>query len=161
LLDTNYLSELGMRSRKESGFSLIEVMITSFILAVGLLGIVALQGIAKKSITDTDKQVEATFHARTAMEELRADTRWLDRPANPVNDKMIKRILANTVASATTSQLALCYKIDNFSRVVVITTSWQIRNQPEAEPKNNGLECGIKVPNRRQVKLTSLIMEGL
>ena len=144
-----------MRSRKESGFSLIEVMITSFILAIGLLGIVALQGIAKKSLADTDKQIEASFHARTAIEELRADARWVTSASG--TDVAIPLILADVITLAKTNRLALCHYYNATDKTIVIATSWQIRNEDPAEPKPNNSTCGDRVDHRRQVSLKSYI----
>ncbi|MDX2320258.1 MAG: prepilin-type N-terminal cleavage/methylation domain-containing protein [Moritella sp.] len=147
-----------MQSRKDSGFSLIEVMITSFILAVGLLGIVALQGIAKKSLADTDKQIEASFLARTALQELRADTSWLDATSNITQDTIISTILANAESSASRSNLSLCR---NIAVTVTIAVSWQIQHTAMSDPADDGAACGQAITNRRQVVLTSLISEAI
>ncbi|PKH05391.1 prepilin-type N-terminal cleavage/methylation domain-containing protein [Moritella sp. Urea-trap-13] len=157
-----------MQSRKDSGFSLIEVMITSLIFAVGLLGIVALQGIAKKSLTDTDKQVQASFLARTALEELRADTSWINPSSSfsDTQDEIITDILANAVRSASINNMALCRNITGTgSKIVTFAVSWQIQNTANSSGVANGAACGIRidpaVSNRRQVVLTSLISEAI
>ncbi|GIC77948.1 type IV pilus modification protein PilV [Moritella sp. F3] len=153
-----------MQSRKDSGFSLIEVMITSFILAVGLLGIVALQGIAKKSLADTDKQIQASFLARTALEELRANTDWINPSSSSVDtqDDIITDILANAASSASINNMALCR---NVAESVTIAVSWQVQNTASSSGAANGAACGVAidpaVSNRRQVVLTSLISEAI
>ncbi len=146
-----------MTSRKDSGFSLVEVMITSFILAIGLLGIVALQGIAKTSLTDTDKQIDAAFLGRTALEELRADTSWVSSAsqAEAIND-----ILTNVNAVAGQSNLSVCHNFDAGTQKITVTTSWQIQNKPSANPQPNGASCGTEVTNRRQISFTSFIAGG-
>jgi type IV pilus assembly protein PilV len=151
-----------MQSRKDSGFSLIEVMITSLILAVGLLGIVALQGIAKKSLADTDKQIQAAFLARTALEELRADTRWLTANSSDAQNTAITDILTNVASSASISNMALCRNITGIgSKTVTFVVSWQIQNTASSSGAANGAACGVAidpaVSTRRQVVLTSLI----
>ena len=152
-----------MQSRTESGFSLIEVMITSFILAIGLLGIVALQGIAKKSLADTDKQIQASFLARTALEELRADTRWLTANSSAAQNTVITDILTNAASSASINNMALCRNITGLgsgSGTVTFAVSWQIQNAASSSAAANGAECGQAIDpaiNRRQVVLTSLI----
>ena len=155
-----------MQSRKDSGFSLIEVMITSLILAVGLLGIVALQGIAKKSLADTDKQIQAAFLARTALEELRADTSWLTANSSDAQNTAITDILANAASSASLNNMALCRNITGIgSKTVTFAVSWQIQNAAAASGAVNGVTCGVPidpvVSNRRQVVLTSLISEAI
>jgi len=153
-----------MQSRKESGFSLIEVMITSFILAVGLLGIVALQGIVKKSLADTDKQIQASFLARTALEELRADTRWLTANSSDAQNTAITDILTNAASSAALNNMELCRNITG-SGIVTFAVSWQIQNAASSSGAANGAACGIKIDpvisNRRQVVLTSLLTEAI
>ncbi|MBL1415702.1 MAG: hypothetical protein COA76_10300 [Moritella sp.] len=151
-----------MQSRTESGFSLIEVMITSFILAVGLLGIVALQGIAKKSLADTDKQIQASFLARTALEELRADTRWLTANSIAAQNTVITDILTNAASSVSLNNMALCRNITGLgSGTVTFAVSWQIQNAASSSGAANGAACGQAVDNRRQVVLTSLISEAI
>ena len=147
-----------MQSRKDSGFSLIEVMITSFILAVGLLGIVALQGIAKKSLADIDKQIEASFLARTALQELRADTSWLAATSSSdiTQDAMISGIIASTTDFAARRNMSLCRHV---AGTVTIAVSWPIQNAPFVDPADDGAACGQPIDNRRQVVLTSLISE--
>lgn len=154
-----------MQSRKDSGFSLIEVMITSFIFAIGLLGIVALQGIAKKSLADTDKQIQAAFLARTALQELRADTRWLaaTSSSDTTQNTVITDIIANIASSASLSNMALCRNITNSgpgTRTVTFAVSWQIQNAASSSGAANGAACGITIDpaiSRRQVVLTSLL----
>ena len=151
-----------MQSRTESGFSLIEVMITSFILAVGLLGIVALQGIAKKSLADTDKQIQASFLARTALEELRVDTRWLTANSIAAQNTVITDILTNAASSVSLNNMALCRNITGLgSGIVTFAVSWQIQNAASSSGAANGAACGQAVDNRRQVVLTSLISEAI
>lgn len=146
-----------MASRKDSGFSLVEVMITSFILAIGLLGTVALQGIAKTSLTDTDKQIDAAFLGRTALEELRADTSWVSAASQADS---INAILASVNATAGRSNLDLCYKYDAPTQIISVTASWQIQNKPTANPQASGASCGTEVTNRRQISFTSFIAGG-
>ncbi|MGC3836633.1 type IV pilus modification PilV family protein [Moritella viscosa] len=142
-----------MQSRKESGFSLIEVMISSFILAVGLLGIVALQGIAKKSLADTGKQIEASYLARTALQELRANTAWINpsSSSSETQNEILTSILTNVASSAKRSNMDLCR---NIGATVTVAVSWQVQGVDAAEASKN---CGTPVTNRRQVMLTSFI----
>jgi type IV pilus assembly protein PilV len=131
-------------------------MITSFILAVGLLGIVALQGIAKKSLADTDKQIEASYFARTALQELRANTAWINPPSSSseTQDEILTSILTNVASSAERSNMDLCRKIGT---TVTVTVSWHVQGSDAAESSVN---CA-PVTNRRQVMLTSLIKEAI
>lgn len=148
-----------MNSGKESGFNLIEVMVTSLILAIGLLGIVALQGIAKKSLSHSDKQIEAAFHARTALAELRADTRWLSASStasSSLNTHLLQ-ILQPTISSAVASDLALCYNASGAKHTITVAVSWQKRDEASNSAQQHGEKCGQAVERRRQVVLTASI----
>lgn len=147
-----------MASRKDSGFSLVEVMITSFILAIGLLGIVVLQGIAKTSLIDTDKQIDAAFLGRTALEELRADTSWVSAVDQ---EDSINTILANVSTIAASSNLDLCHYFHIPDQTITVSASWQIQNKPSANPQSNGASCGTEVTHRRQISFTSFIAGGV
>ncbi|WP_411992330.1 type IV pilus modification protein PilV [Agarivorans sp. DSG3-1] len=55
----------------QSGFTLIEVVITSFILAIGLLAVVAMQAVAKRSSFETHQRTMAMLLAEDMVERVR------------------------------------------------------------------------------------------
>lgn len=59
--------------RSNSGFSLLEVLIALLVLAVGLLGIAALQGVALKTNHGAYLRSQATFLAYDMMDRMRAN----------------------------------------------------------------------------------------
>ena len=64
------------------GFSLIEAMITLFVLTTGLLGVAPSQGIAKKSAYESNQRTLASFIAMDIAERLRLNRQELiDTPA--------------------------------------------------------------------------------
>lgn len=157
-----------MNSGKESGFNLIEVAMTSLILAIGLLGIVAMQGIAKKSLGDSDKQIEAAFHARTVLAELRNDTQWISATSSsdPTQEEEILNIIALSASSAVRNDLSICHFAIPVSGAVAtsanitVAVSWQIQDEASALPQSNDEDCGVDVEHRREVELTAMISQG-
>ena len=59
--------------RAARGFTLIEVMITVFVVAVGLLGVAGLQAYAKKSNFDAVQRTQAAALAQDLIERIRAN----------------------------------------------------------------------------------------
>jgi type IV pilus assembly protein PilV len=55
------------------GFSLIEVLITVFVLSVGLLGLAAMQGISTKNSHSADKRTIVTLYAEEILDRMRAN----------------------------------------------------------------------------------------
>lgn len=61
------------RPRVPQGFTLIEVMVTVFVVAVGLLGVAGLQAYAKKSNFDAVQRTQAAALAQDLIERMRAN----------------------------------------------------------------------------------------
>jgi type IV pilus assembly protein PilV len=59
--------------RRQRGFSLIEVLITLFVFAIGILTVAGLQIIAKKSNFDALQRTTASFLANDILERMRAN----------------------------------------------------------------------------------------
>lgn len=70
---------IGPLRRAQSGFSLIEVLITLFIFAVGLLGVGGLQVVSKKSTYDAVQRTGAAMLASETLERMRANGSVLDQ----------------------------------------------------------------------------------
>lgn len=62
-----------MSRRMAAGFTLIEVMITVFIVAVGLLSVAGLQALSKKSNFDAIQRTQAAALAQDLIERMRAN----------------------------------------------------------------------------------------
>ncbi|MCE0558660.1 MULTISPECIES: type IV pilus modification protein PilV [unclassified Motilimonas] len=65
------------QTKSQKGFSLIETMITLFVLTTGLLGVAASQGIAKKSAYESNQRTLASFIAMDIAERLRLNRQEL------------------------------------------------------------------------------------
>lgn len=59
--------------KKSSGFSLLEVLISILIMAIGLLGIAALQAVSLKTNQSAYQRTQATFLAYDMIDRLRAN----------------------------------------------------------------------------------------
>ena len=64
-------------SRSQSGFSLIEVLITAFIFSTALMGAIAIQAVAKKSSFEAQQRTVASYLGTDIIERLRLNKLWL------------------------------------------------------------------------------------
>ncbi len=64
--------------RSEAGFSLIEVMVTAFILGTGILGVAAMQGLATQSSFEAQQRTMAAFIASDIVERMRLNKAWIN-----------------------------------------------------------------------------------
>ena len=66
-----------------TGFTLIELLIAVLVLAIGLLGLAAMQAQGLKSNNSAEKRTEATFLAMDIIERMRATQELNDDPNKP------------------------------------------------------------------------------
>ncbi|RJG48656.1 hypothetical protein D1Z90_07290 [Motilimonas pumila] len=64
------------------GFCLLEVLVTTFIVASALVGLMAMQGVIKKSTYASKQRTQATFIAQSIMESLKINRSVLKNAAN-------------------------------------------------------------------------------
>lgn len=64
---------------RQQGFTLVEVLVTVFVVAVGLLAAAALQAISKKAAIDAMQRTTATVLAQEMVERIRSNPVQLDR----------------------------------------------------------------------------------
>lgn len=115
--------ELKLISNKQSGVSLIEVLISMFVLAVGILGVVSLQAVSVKS------GVTSTHNARAQM--------MTDDLVNRLNANVIVDIATNTVAtdyvgtfsSALAEPSTLCDTTTCSAQELAAYDLWQISSR--------------------------------
>jgi prepilin-type N-terminal cleavage/methylation domain-containing protein len=75
-----------MPSRREAGFSLIEVLVATAVLAVAVVGLAQLAGVAVRANTSSRGTTFATMLAQQKMEQLR-ELQWaFDNTGGPVSD---------------------------------------------------------------------------
>lgn len=67
-----------IHKKGQQGVSLIEVMVAVFVLAVGILGIIGLQLLAKQNSYDAIQRTTASWLATTIIERMRANPSALD-----------------------------------------------------------------------------------
>lgn len=74
---------------KQTGFTLIEVLVAAIILSVSLLGVIALQGVSKYSSYEARQHTLAFYAATDMIERLRLNkTPWLNQYLNSSNATM-------------------------------------------------------------------------
>ena len=70
---------------KQTGFSLIEIMISSFILAIGILGLAGMQTLAVKSVDEVQQRTLANSLLVDITERMQLNHVWLENAANNYN----------------------------------------------------------------------------
>ena len=73
----------GSPSRVRAGFTLVEVLVALFVVALGIAGAAALQTLAVRAARDAARLSDATRLARSLAERMRANPRALAQPDNP------------------------------------------------------------------------------
>ncbi|MCE2596523.1 type IV pilus modification protein PilV [Motilimonas cestriensis] len=95
------------KTSSQLGFSLIETMITLFVLTTGLLGVAASQGIAKKSAYESNQRTIASFIAMDIAERLRLNRQELI--ASP--DRYAVDSVVSSASSITNPSCTACGQI--------------------------------------------------
>lgn len=85
-MTSNHSPTAGPKRRRELGFSLIEVMVAVLVMALGMLGIAALQAAALRNNLSAYQRSQATIQAYTIIDAMRANRRLM---ANYVTDEFI------------------------------------------------------------------------
>lgn len=83
---------------KMRGFSLIEVMISSFVLALGLLGLAGMQSTAVKSTVEVQQRTLANSLIADISERMQLNRAWLQDAGN---DYAIVSLMAATLSAPT------------------------------------------------------------
>lgn len=100
-------------SSRQAGYLMIEVLITMFILAIGLLGVVGLQARAQQAETDSYQRTQALVLLRDIADRISANrtvafdtttSPYLIDPSTPLGNGSTK----NCTAPATTADIDLC-----------------------------------------------------
>lgn len=73
----------GPALRVRAGFTLVEVLVALFVVALGIAGAAALQTLAVRSARDAARLSDATRLTRSLAERMRANPRALAQPDNP------------------------------------------------------------------------------
>jgi type IV pilus assembly protein PilV len=95
------LSRSPLRTR--AGFTLVEVLVALFVVALGIAGAAALQTLAVRTGRDAARLSDGTRLARSLAERMRANPRALAQPDNPYLH------LDYDAGSGTPTAPALCY----------------------------------------------------
>ena len=136
-------SSSGFGRRRQRGVSMIEVLVTVVVLAIGLVGLGAMQLIGMQSNQGAYYRTQATFVAYELLDNLRAERGFLMATGNAPATVVAAN---NTRAADVLPQGGVAVVVDNAARgEVTITVSW-LDDRADAAP-NGGI--GTFVINSR------------
>lgn len=98
-----------MKTLNEKGFSLLEVMISSFIIAVGILGLAAMQSIALKSSLEVQQRSLADSLLLDIVERMELNHIWL---ADELNNYKVESVVDYSVTTPTCGATLSCSDAD-------------------------------------------------
>jgi type IV pilus assembly protein PilV len=114
--------------KKENGFSLIEVMISLVILAIGLLAIAALQITSVKGNLFSDNITQASIIGQDLLERLKDlplnDPHLTDGPHTPDSSLNGSSISVRGISFSKTYTVGTDPGIPANSRVITVTVTW-------------------------------------
>ena len=98
-----------LNPRATAGFTLIEVMVTVFVVAIGLLTAAGLQAVSKKAALEATQRTTASVLAQDMLERLRSNALHLDayvgRDVRPDNQPALVLCGSNTGFACSPSQM--------------------------------------------------------
>jgi type IV pilus assembly protein PilV len=166
--------------RRYQGIGLIEVIVTAFILSIGLLAVVAMQGLAKRSSYEAQQRTYAMLLAESMMERVHLNRiAWLDQGSS---NKLIDadNLVSSPSCAADSGILTDCSEVNlvaadlylwqqnllqnNLNQIsgclildsggaLEVRISWTSRT----ELTSTATTCGDAGVNRRTVSLTSWV----
>ena len=94
---------------KQTGFSLIEIMISSFILAIGILGLAGMQTLAVKSVDEVQQRTLANSLLVDITERMQLNHVWLENSANNYNTgSLVDDVLISPPACVNNGEFSNC-----------------------------------------------------
>ena len=143
-----YDSRAPLNHRAQSGFSLIEVLISIIILSIGMLGAVGMQAAAMQSNKETRNQSVAASFARELADKMRGNHRVAIKSAAADNPYLIAETLTLTGTATFVAPTENCFTTACSSAVAVASwdmADWKNRVQ-NALPNPKIRVCFDKTP---------------
>lgn len=168
--------------RRNLGIGLIEVMITAFILAVGLLAVVAMQGLAKQSSYEAQQRTYAMLMAKSMVERINLNSvSWVDQgDVDTAIDESTTLTLPScaetsgllsgcneadviaadlylwqqNITSSSLESVSGCIDFDSSSGDLTVLVSWNSRTSMTT----SATACGSSGNTRRTVTLNSSVV---
>lgn len=128
----------------QSGFTLIEVLITLIVLSIGLLGIAGLQILARKNSLDSMQRTSATYLAEFILARMRGNPDQLAAYLVPNNAPLGSNGTANTNPRPTCENNGLCSPAD---LAVYDLWTWEMLMDGHPERINNQPAGGLLNPS--------------
>jgi len=105
-----------LRPRQQGGFTLVEVMVTVFVVAVGLLAAAALQAVAKKAAYDAMQRTTASVLAQDILERIRSNSAQINAYARQGAELTAALPATNCAAAVCTAQQLVTYDLSQWQR---------------------------------------------
>ena len=105
-----------LRPRQQGGFTLVEVMVTVFVVAVGLLAAAALQAVAKKAAYDAMQRTTASVLAQDILERIRSNSAQINAYAMQGAELTAALPATNCAAAVCTAQQLVTYDLSQWQR---------------------------------------------
>jgi type IV pilus assembly protein PilV len=125
----NFIDMRAFSLKNKQGFSLVEFLIATIILSVGLLALINLQWTAIRGNSDSKEMTNAIFLAETRMEQLKnipyasLVIGTTQDPNNPMNSQ------GQSGGIFSRSWTIQNYLGSNFMRQITVNISWTIKGQ--------------------------------
>ncbi|TAN65298.1 MAG: type IV pilus modification protein PilV [Methylobacter sp.] len=135
-------------SRYEIGFTLIEVLVSMVILAIGLLGLASLQGISLKNSQDAYLYSQANALAYEMSDRIKANKRGWNPSGTIVNIPIASCAAGcNTVAAPCTTAQMAAYDYCYWQQKAITTLSAGATAVVSTSPKAGSTTCVGAVPS--------------
>lgn len=105
-----------LSTRQQGGFTLVEVMVTVFVVAVGLLAAAALQAVAKKAAFDALQRTTASVLAQDILERIRSNSAEADAYAAQGAELKTAPSASNCAAAPCTAAQLVAYDLAQWQR---------------------------------------------
>lgn len=118
----------------QSGFTMIEVVVSLLILLIGLLGVISMQYLALKQINNTHLRSQVAFHAQSMVDLIRANN------GSPLGGSELKAWQQRLAQDVPTAEGVVDFSSDSEGTTASILITWQERQlNDDAEAQTFGL----------------------
>ncbi|MBR9885272.1 MAG: type IV pilus modification protein PilV [Oceanospirillales bacterium] len=112
----------GLKPKRQSGFTMIEVLVALLILLIGLLGVVGMQYLSLKQVNNTHLRSQVAMHAQSMVELIRAN----DGAA--LDSASVDAWEAGLVQDVPTASGAVNFTVNGSEVTAAVTVTWDERS---------------------------------
>lgn len=114
--------------KKQSGFTLIEILVALLILLIGLLGVMGMQYLSLKQVNNANLRSQVALHAQTMIERIRANE------DSALDSSQVDAWKAELVSDVPTANGTVTF--DSGAGTATVTVTWderQLGNDAETQ----------------------------